>query len=340
LALGLGLAAIYIVPAAYEQRWVNIGQALSSGLLPSDNFLFTVTGDPEHTWFNWIASFCALALIFLFAVTALASRRFRSNSTVPDRARKTFFALLALGACASLLTLRITLPLWNYLPKLRFVQFPWRWMSIIALVSACFFAAAIEKRRAWVWFALFVLLSVPLCAFLVKETWWDFDEMPTQHDAVTNGTGYDGTDEYDPKGDDHLDLPAAAPLVKLLPQNAGDSPHPPSQVLVRTWTTEHKDIHVDAQDSARLALRLLNYPAWQVEVNGRPIVPERMDDVNQMVIPVDPGSSDIRVRFVRTPDRTVGMLLSLLSALIAAILLLAFRRHAHGDIHSRKGKLV
>jgi len=334
LALGLGLAAIYIVPAAYEQRSVKIGQALSSGLLPSDNFLFTVTGDPEHTWFNWIASFCALALIFLFAVTALASRRFAANPALPDRARRSFLALLVLGASAALLTLRITLPLWNYLPKLRFVQFPWRWMSIIALASACFFAAAVEKRRASVWFAFFVLLSVPLAAFLVKETWWDFDEMPAQYSAITNGTGYEGTDEYDPKGDDHLDLPATAPLVKLLPQNAEETPHPRAQVQVRTWTTERKDIHVDTQASTRVALRLLNYPAWQVEVNGRQIVPERMDDVNQMVIPVDPGSSDIRVRFVRTPDRTVGMLLSLLSALLAAILLLAFRRQARGDIHS------
>ena len=327
LALGFGLAAIYIVPAAYEQRWVNIGQALSSGLLPSQNFLFTVVEDPEHTWFNSIASVCALALMLFFAITALASRRFAPG--VADRVRQPFVALLVLGASASLLTLRITVPLWTYLPKLRFVQFPWRWMSIIALVSSCFFAAALERRRASIWFTLLVLLSVPLAAFLVNETWWDFDEMPTEQAAIRNGTGYDGTDEYDPKGDDHLDLPADSPHARLLPENAAEAPQPRAQVEVRFWSTEHKDIHVDARDSARIALRVLNYPAWRVEVNGRQVVPERLDDVNQMVIPVAPGISDIRVRFVRTPDQTAGMLLSLASTLVVVTLFSVDVRRRH-----------
>jgi hypothetical protein len=161
---------------------------------------------------------------------------------------------------------------------------------------------------------------VPLAAFLVNETWWDFDEMPTQQAAIRNATGYEGTDEYDPKGDDHLDLPADSPLARLLPENAAETPHPRAQVEVRRWSTERKDIRVDARDSARIVLRVLNYPAWRVEVNGRQVVPERLDDVNQMVIPVAPGISDIHVRFARTPDQTAGMLLSLASALVVATL--------------------
>jgi len=316
LALGLSLTAFYLIPAAYEQRWVNIGQALSSGLLPSQNFLFTAIEDVEHTWFNWIASMCALMLVLLLFISALLSARLGKRVGAGSQ-RNAWTALLVVGAAATVLMLRFTLPLWNLLPKLRFVQFPWRWMSMVALIFACFAAAVCEKRRGWLLFVVMAVVCVPMGHLLVSNGWWDTDEMPTQYAAIERGTGFDGTDEYDPLGDDHSDLPVGAPLVKILPKSKDDSGVLEAQVHVAEWKTEKKEIRVDAKDNARVALRLLNYPAWRVEVNGQAIAPERMDDFNVMVIPVERGNSVIRVWFARTKDRTVGIVVSVMAVLVA-----------------------
>lgn len=331
ILLGLGLTAFYLVPAAYEQRWVNIGQALSSGLLPSQNFLFTIIDDPEHTWFNWIASMCALSLILLLGLAALASRRFAHAAESSPRNRHIAFALLLLGTAATILTLRFTLPLWTYLPKLRFVQFPWRWMSMIALVAACFIAFAMDKRLAWIWFAALFVVGCSFSYFQVTNTWWDGDEVPTMRDALNTGHGFDGTDEYDPLGDDHADLPANVLLATVLPADSSDTAAPQAQVQFLRWSAENKDVLVDTLSPARVALRLLNYPAWRVEVNGKPVTPERLDDFNQMVVPVDAGRSDIRVRFTRTTDRTIGNVISAAAALLAIILFWLTRKRSENN---------
>jgi hypothetical protein len=319
LALGLGLAGFYLVPAAYEQRWVNIAQALASGLSPADNFLFTQIDDVEHTWFNWIASICAICLILIFGMAALFSRRF-SRRLSRDRNHATFLTLLIVGTAGSALMMRWTAPLWKYLPKLRFIQFPWRWMSIVALIAACFLALVCERRWGWVLVVAVLALLVPLGHFLVQNTWWDQDEMPNMQDGINDAKGFDGVDEYDPVGDDHTDLPANAALAKVLPSNADEQP-PQAQVQVQHWTTKNKEIRVQTTAPARVALRVLNYPAWKVEVNGKPLSPGRMDDVNQMVVPVEAGTSNIRVIFTRTTDRKIGDAISLLSGFLAVFLL-------------------
>jgi hypothetical protein len=150
--------------------------------------------------------------------------------------------------------------------------------------------------------------------------------MPTLRDALSTGQGFDGTDEYDPAGDDHLDLPTGAPLVKILPPDPDDSSTPAAHFEVQRWTTTRKQIRVDSPSEARVALRTLNYPAWRVRVNGQAISPQRMDDFNQMVVPVQAGRSEITVTFARTFDRTLGDAISALAVLIAAALLWVSRK--------------
>lgn len=52
MAIGFGLAAFYILPAAWEQRWVQIARVVSEELRPDWNFIFAKVGDPEFILFN------------------------------------------------------------------------------------------------------------------------------------------------------------------------------------------------------------------------------------------------------------------------------------------------
>src|SRR5207253_719902 len=70
IVLGAALAAFYILPAAYEEKWVNIAQVLAPGVRPQDNFLFTVISDPDHNRFNLLVSIVAAAEMIALAGVA------------------------------------------------------------------------------------------------------------------------------------------------------------------------------------------------------------------------------------------------------------------------------
>ena len=96
---------------------------------------------------------------------------------------------------------------------------------------------------------------------------------------------------------------------------------PNAIVSVVRWTAEEKVLRVKAHGPLRIALRLINYPAWRVEVNGREIVPERADDYDQMIVPLGAGESRVQVHFARTRDRTLGGVITAASLLAAMFLM-------------------
>jgi len=106
LALGLALAAFYIVPAALEQPWVNIAETLSQGLKFPENFLFTRTADAEHTRFNFIVSWVAVEVIAVTFLAIFAAGRWRRGQP------RLWWVVAALVAVSTILMLPVTSPLW------------------------------------------------------------------------------------------------------------------------------------------------------------------------------------------------------------------------------------
>ncbi|HET8966959.1 MAG TPA: hypothetical protein VFN20_12125 [Candidatus Acidoferrum sp.] len=310
MLLGFGLAGFYLVPAIYEQRWVTIAGALAVGLTPAENFLYTRTTDAEHDAFNRVASNIA-ALLVVWAAAGLAVM-WRAKRQRDFAWKGLLMPLAGLTAAVPLLMLPVTSLLWRWLPELRFVQFPWRWMSVLATCAVIFMGATWRGTARWIWLAVAALAIVGSGRYLVKHTWWDTEDMPTLQAAMESGEGFEGTDEYDPKSDDHTDLPQKQPRAEFV-RSKGELQEQ-DKISIDAWIAEYRALATSTTQASRVAIRLVDYPAWRVTVNGKPINVQHGPGTAQMVVPVPAGESRIEIRLTRTMDRTIGGIISVLSA--------------------------
>jgi hypothetical protein len=287
-ALGLALCAFYLIPAAYEQKWVEIQQATSdAGERIENNFLFMHSTAPLMALHDEVlhsvsvigtgmlaASFLALLLLFLQKRKAALRNAATPPETAADPAFLTLLALLPL--LVLILQLPFSLPLWNLLPKMRFLQFPWRWFLVLEAPMAILLLAALwpndkqytesrEQRAGQVssnkdgkrWWGTSTSLRWPhwllsaLCLLwtLAAATWagqhfyqpCDEEDNPTAMAAAfRSGAGFAGTDEYTSRGADPSlmarELPAACLAATPTAILGIIPPHDPGDFPLPVWS--------------------------------------------------------------------------------------------------------
>jgi hypothetical protein len=341
MAIGFGLAAFYILPAAYEQRWVQISQVTAGNLHLDQNFLFTHSSDPEFALFNWKVSTIAVGTMLLAGVSAVfGARRRREYPTL-------WWMMVALAVASAILMFPVSLWFWRHLPKLQFLQFPWRWLVPLGIPYAFFLASLITQARwRWIWYSAFTLVIAATATAIIRDAWWDSEDIPFLEAAIRTGHGYEGTDEYAPLGCDIYDLPGAilnpessevfqkTPPTPLLQQLSSDSGRvttlPPSQTSIDKWLSEHKSFRAETSQPVTLALRLLNYPAWELRVDAAAINPGSEPGIARMLVQVPAGQHPVGVNFRRTWDRTAGGVISGFSAVMfLACVVFPGRRRRH-----------
>lgn len=301
VVLGAALAAFYVFPAAYEEKWVNIAEVLAPGVRPQDNFLFTKMADPDHNHFNLLISLVAVAQIAVMLVLGF----FTPKSSKEDRPFR--WTVVVWSVASAILMLAPTLFFWEHLPKLRFVQLPWRWLLCLNVGFAIFTCMG---ARRWMGRALICALMLAVLGGVwlkVQVPWWDSAaDIVEMHDNLEEGRGYEGTDEYVPSGADAYEVKQDAPDVVV--QGGGKA-----RINIESWQAESRQFIVDVDGRAGLVLHLFNYPAWHVEVNSHPVTPEWQANTGQMLIPIFAGVNRVKVTFVRTWDREVGGMISLIA---------------------------
>ena len=332
-ALGLGLAGFYLIPAIYEQRWVEIQRAIGEGMRVQDSFLFGHTGEAFHDQVLRTASWIAVVLLASTFVAAILSFQ--------TRRRGLWLPMLALAEVVACLLLPFSDVVWRHAPELRFLQFPWRWLLVLSLALAAFIGLALRdsaSTRSAVLLRIGAVIIVAACVSGVAWFWFwqpcdEEDNVRAQLATFRDG-GFQGTDEYTAAPADNDAIQQDLPRIRVLRTPDGDEAngaavqnpewqagpysHPdlePSEIQIRRWDTEH--ITATLRSGAGFAvLRLMDYPAWRVTANGARLDARPRRDDGLMTIPVAAGVSQIDVRYGPTPDVWAGRILTLVAAFL------------------------
>ena len=337
MALGLGLAAFYIVPAAFEQRWVQINRAIMPGMRVEDSFLFAHTADAFHDQVLRTASWILVGELAAASIAAYFAWKGKAGGPVR-------IVITALLPIILLLQFPISEGLWQHAPHLKFLQFPWRWVLALS-VAACVLAALGVKRtprRVSIPVAVLIVVMAVGGGLLFFQPCDDEDAVSPQMAAFQQGAGVEGTDEYTPIGADNASIQQHLPLVRVVrgaqddtaDSTSGDNPEwrpgdagsIAAQVDARRPDGEHWQVQVVTPESGYAVLRLMDYPSWRVSVDGRSVRERKHREDGLMAVPLTAGSHRLEVQWFATQDVITGRVFSAIALLALAGVAMLERR--------------
>jgi hypothetical protein len=362
-ALGLGLAAIYWVPAALERNWVDVRQATQDpGFNFESNWLFSHHADPTfalHDAINRQASWIAVTM-FAVTIAALLIAWRRGKLLSPTSSLRWFVPLAAIPFWVAFLCLPVSRFAWRALPEMPFLQYPWRWLEAVEAPMAIFFVAAIwpAARRARIAaVATCALGFVAALAYANRcyfQVCYPEDAVPAMLDSYHAGAGFEGMFEYSPPNSDITTIARGLPDACLVSDPDADlgKPDPDDDSANPIWAPgtcaatfaadhsnpEHLRLNGVAPQSGWLVLRLVAFPAWKAELNSRVLTSDRVNLLRTrtdglIAIPVQRGSIDLDVSWRTTTDIILGRVVSAFAILAATLLAWWERRLACAHPH-------
>jgi hypothetical protein len=357
-ALGIALAGLYLIPAAWEQHWADLSAAVDYPVFNiENNWLFAHHADPLLGRFDLVLHRASLLAASMIAVAlaglllAFLRKEYSSENTLAQVRRAWWLPLAMIPVLALFLQFPVSLFVWNLLPKLHFLQYPWRWVLAVEAPMAIFFSAAVWPARASsnrsriAAAALCAVLFLSITTLAAKTFLRVCKEGDTVVDLLSQyraGGGLEGTDEYEPPDSDHWKLATSLPdacfaansdTVLGVAGATDTSPvwRPEQHSCVATANAkdrqpEHLHIHMVAPQPGFLILRLLSYPAWLITVNGHATSPADRRDDGLIVVPVPQGPIEVNADWTTTSDVVAGRGISILALLLLIALGITERR--------------
>jgi hypothetical protein len=219
---------------------------------------------------------------------------------------------------------------WKYLPELRFVDWPYRFLAPIGVaVPLMLFAKSTSRKWRIPTYALFALMAIlPLREYARRPLRMDFAALVSQWQQV----GYRAWPEFVP-----ADATRPMQPVDFAPASA-TNPNSSStcSVSLKESKAEERVLVTDASAPCQVRLATFFYPYWHASDESGNALATGKDSYGLLLVTVPAGEHTIRLDFeARSPARTASLILSSAS-LIAIALALFFGRKSRQKVEDQR----
>lgn len=300
-AAGLGLSSYFWVPALLERQYmtgintVNFRDyfpMLAEVVIPSWGTGVANAGYLSGEMSTQIGIIPLVVMLWGILLTVREKRR-------DARILSGFFSAVALGGV--FLMLSVSLPVWNSVPMLSYVQFPWRFLSYI-LVATAFLAGYISSTLPGKWMPPALGLAAVLFAYGYTR--------PVTYDARSDAYYlskpqflYGTTTPGDVFSTRWLVPPGTRPAGRFTVESGTVTP------VVSKPLAYALRVSVPVKETVRS--RIAYYPGWEVRVDGRSVPIDYRS--GGLAFQVPKGQSTVSVIFRETTLREIADITSLLS---------------------------
>lgn len=282
------------------------------------NFLLTPlqTYDQASQAVSFVAAFYdVILLLTILIVLPMAIIGFLKNLSLEKNVGRGMWTVFAFSV---FITTVLSKPLWDVLPLLFEVQFPWRWLNIVSVFAPVLAAGGFsvclkwyqnEKKRAsslLVFGPLFISLILSLSWAVSTARYVPPEKVEKQ---VETAIEQEGLNFWWP-------IWARKEFTKLPPEKISVQNRPAEIV---EWKNTSREFTVEAGPAAEARVAVFYHPNWKVSINNRP-VEIRPDPTGAVAFEVPPERASVSMTFVETKEVSAAQNVSL--AAWALILLL------------------
>ncbi len=327
---GMMMAAFFWLPAILEKRFVRFTNFINGYFDYHDHFVYPEQliysrwgyGDSVAGRHDGMSFQIGLVHIALFIVTSLFIKKIYDKNKEAGRHLFFFAALLFMSI---IFMTHISIPLWEALPLLKFTQFPWRFLTLATLAvsfSAGGAVLLVHKRYKIPLMAALVsaifLTNIFYCHPNPKKPLWDSDStnLADMRDML-GCVRLPDTYEYMPVW--VKELPGPIDGGKLVALNGN------MDLKEKNISAIDHIFEVNAQSDLTASFNTFYFPGWQVLIDGRDTAIDPDNEHGLIHFRISRGYHNVRIRFGYSKTRMIAVLLSYISILFLAFLILAFR---------------